>query len=194
MTDHLTPGPAVRAVPAAGQPHVFHLLSREAARARRRLHRTADIHAATDLFLCNVQNSNALTWYLETFRFRIHSSWTAELGWDFLDSLAARLRKSSDYSLPLLLSWMACLYGRLCHQAWCCEHSHCYCLTIVNQLKTNCAVPEKYFISCNETGLQSFIWLPDWKDYKEQWFWTSLRFFFQWLIYIQSQEEEDFVL
>lgn len=89
----------------------------------------------------------------------------------------AMLRKSSDCSQPLLLSWMACLYGWFCHQAWYYEHSHCYCLTTVNQLKTNCGVPEKYFISCNETGLQSCIWLPGWKDYKEQWFWTSLHFF-----------------
>lgn len=89
----------------------------------------------------------------------------------------ATLRKGSDYSQPLLLSWMACLYGWFCHQAWYYEHSHCYCLTLVNQLKTNCGVPEKYFISCNETGLQSCIWLPDWRDYKEQWFWTWLHFF-----------------
>lgn len=82
--------------------------------------------------------------------------------------------KSSACPGPLLLSWMACLYGWFCHQPRDYEHSHCYCLTAVNQLKTNCGVPEKYFISCNETGLQSWIWLPDWKDYKEQWFWTSL--------------------
>lgn len=166
-------------ITGAGDSLVFNLLQRTAARAPQWLHHTVGVHAETDLILCNLQNTNGLTRYLETFHFRIYSSWTAELGWHFLGSPAPHCNAEKKLRLfeSSLLSWMACLYGRFCHQSWYYEHSHCYCLTIVNQLKTNRGVPEKYFISCNETGLQSCIWLPDWKDYKEQWFRTLRHFF-----------------
>lgn len=163
----------------AGDSLVFNLLQRTAARALWWLHTLQAFMPRPILFSVMFKTRMVLLTILRPFILEFIpaglQSW-ADTSSVVLPHIAM-LRKSSDCSRAPRLSWMACLYGRFCHQSWYYEHSHCYCLTIVNQLKTNRGVPEKYFISCNETGLQSCIWLPDWKDYKEQWFWTLRHFF-----------------
>lgn len=79
---------AMPTILSAGDSHVFNLLHSKAARALWWFPHAADVHAETDLSPRNVQNTNGLTWYLESFHLRIYSSWTAELGWRFLASLA----------------------------------------------------------------------------------------------------------
>lgn len=78
-------------------------------------HCTADIHAETDHSPCHVQNTNGLTRYLETFHFRIYSRWTAELDWDFLDSLAphcnAEKKAQTIHNLPCSHEWLVCMGG-----------------------------------------------------------------------------------
>lgn len=72
---------------------------------------TTDTHVQAKAFPCNLPNIHSLPWYLETFYFRMYSSWAAELGWDFLAGPALRPRGSSGLSC----SGLSC-----CHQCLVC--------------------------------------------------------------------------